>query len=287
MREMEKTADEQVSQMKYSVLMSIYAKDKPEYLEISIDSMLNQTVAPEQFVLVVDGPISKELRKLICAYQNDNAELFTIVPLKHNGGLGHALNIGLKYCRNEFVARMDADDISLPERCEKELALFANNVRLALCGTHIDEFYDAPDDVHSRRVVPTDYGEIRKYIRRRQPFNHPTVMFKKSAVIRCGGYGNLKRKQDYDLFSRMINMGYYALNVDEVLLKFRADEDNYKRRKSWSYVCSSIKVGLLNYKRRYCSFGDLMYIVCGQMGLFLLPFKVMKLVSDKLLREKC
>ena len=98
--------------------------------------------------------------------------------------------------------------------------------------------------------------------------------------------GELKRKQDYDLFSRMINMGCYACNVDESLLKFRADRDNYKRRKSWSYVKGSIKVGVLNFKRGYCSIIDLLYIVMGQMALFILPLSIMTIISDKMLREK-
>lgn len=283
---MEKEANTSVSEMRYSVLMSVYAKDKVEYLTEAINSMLEQTIPPEQFVIVIDGSISDELRLLIDEYQSNYAELFTIVSLKYNGGLGNALNIGLKYCRNELIARMDADDISLPQRCERELELFNNNKNLVLCGTHIEEFYDTPENVHAFRKVPTEYDDIKRFIRRRQPFNHPTVMFKKSEVIRCGSYGKLKRKQDYDLFSRMINEGCYALNVDESLLKFRADADNYRRRKSWSYVKSTIDVGILNYKRGYCSIVDLLYIICGQILLYIMPLRFMKFISDKLLREK-
>lgn len=274
-----------ISYPPYSVLMSVYGKDKAEYIEVSIESMLRQTIAPEQFVLVLDGPVPEKIERAIEKYLT-NKELFTVVKLRQNSGLGQALDAGLKECRNELVARMDADDISLPQRCEKELQLFIKNEKLVLCGTNIDEFYDDPENVHTVRKVPSNYEAIRKFIRRRQPFNHPTVMFKKSEVIRCGGYGVLKRKQDYDLFSRMINMGCYALNVDESLLKFRADGDNYKRRKSLSYVRSSIKVGMLNYKRKYCSFLDLMYIVCGQIALLLMPLKIMTVVSDRMLREK-
>lgn len=282
---MEKAAKTQIDGMEYSVLMSVYAKDNPEYLRASIDSMVNQTVAPEQIVLVVDDPVPTDIENVINQYRK-KTELFTVVSLKKNEGLANALNVGLGYCRNELVARMDADDISLPTRCEREIELFRQNEKLVLCGTHIDEFYDIPENVHTVRRVPTDYDSIRKFIRRRQPFNHPTVMFKKSDVIRCGGYGHLKRKQDFDLFSRMINCGCYALNVDESLLKFRADKDSYERRKSWDYVKSSIQVGILNYKRKYCSVIDLLYIICGQMALFIMPMKMMVFVSDRLLREK-
>lgn len=274
-----------MSKTKYSVLMSVYAKDTSAYVDAAVKSMLNQTVPPEEYVIVVDGPVTDELKNVITKYEADR-ELFTVIWLETNGGLGNALNIGLSHCRNELVARMDADDISLPKRCERELELFQKNEKLVLCGTHIDEFYDVPENVHTVRKVPTDYETIRKFMRRRQPFNHPTVMFKKSEVIRCGGYGHLKRKQDFDLFSRMLNKGCYALNIDESLLKFRADKDSYRRRKSWDYVKSTIYVGKLNFKRGYCSIIDLAYIVCGQIALYVMPLKLMTYVSDKMLREK-
>lgn len=269
----------------YSVLMSVYAKDRAGYLTVAVESMLNQTVPPEEYVIVVDGPVPEALKVIVSEYEK-NRELFTVIWLEKNGGLGNALNEGLKYCRNELIARMDADDISMPTRCEKELQRFKQNENLAICGTYIEEFYDKPENVHTMRKVPTQYESIKRFIRRRQPFNHPTVMFKKSEVIRCGGYGCLKRKQDFDLFSRMINNGCYALNIDESLLKFRADQDNYKRRKSWDYVKSSIYVGKLNFKRGYCSLFDLAYIVCGQIALYIMPLKLMTYVSDKMLREK-
>ncbi len=269
----------------YSVLMSVYAKDNADYLKIAIESMLNQTIMPEQFVLVKDGVLTEQLDEVISEYEENNS-IFTIVESEKNMGLGKALDLGIKFCRNELVARMDADDISLPERCEKELNLFVKHENLAICGCNIDEFYENPDCVETIRRVPADYEGIVKFIRRRQPFNHPTVMYKKSEVLRCGGYGELRRKQDFDLFSRMINMGCYALNIDESLLKFRADKDNYKRRKSWSYVKSSIAVGWLNYRRGYCSLFDFLYILIGQMTLFFMPLKIMTVLSNALLREK-
>lgn len=272
--------------MNYSVLMSVYAKDNPNYLKIAIESMLNQTIRPEQYVIVQDGPLGEQLTDILQNYKAQMPELFTLVILEQNGGLGKALDAGLQYCRNELVARMDADDISLPERCEKELELFAEHPQLSICSTNIDEFYEEPDKIHTIRRVPSEYEAIKKMIKRRQPFNHPAVMFKKSEVVRCGGYGALKRKQDYDLFSRMLNMGCYALNIDESLLKFRADRDNYKRRKSREYVKSSISVGWLNYRRGYCGMTDLLYIVCGQLALYIMPLKLMTFVSDSLLREK-
>lgn len=270
----------------YSVLMSVYKKDEAEHLCQSIESMLCQTVPCEQFVIVQDGPIGEVLSNVIAEYAAAQPELFTVVPLEQNIGLGKALDVGMEYCRNDLVARMDADDISLPARCEKLLALFSENPELALAGTNIDEFYDDPSHIVSSRVVPSDYEGIKKFIRRRSPFNHPTVMFRASQVNRCGGYGKMRRKQDYDLFARMINMGCYALNIDESLLLFRSNEGNYKRRKSWEYCKSYIEVQLENYKRGYCTFWDLIVVTGGQMVMNIAPMGMMKWLSDTFLRNR-
>jgi len=271
---------------KYSVLMSVYKNEKVEYFQQSVDSMLRQTVLPDQIVIVKDGPLYPELDECIEAYLREYTELLTVVPIAQNVGLGCALDCGMKECRNELVARMDSDDISLPSRCEQQLKLFANDPELAIVGTNIDEFYDDPSDVQFSRVVPSDYEGIKKSIGRITPFNHPTVMYKKSEVIRCGGYGKMRRKQDRDLFSRMINMGCKARNIDESLLLFRSNKDNYKRRKSWTYCKSTIDVTIAIWRRGHCSFGDLLYVFIGQMVLFLMPLPVMKLISDNLLRKK-
>lgn len=271
--------------MNYSVLMSVYNKEKPEYLKQAIDSMLNQTVKPEQFVIVLDGILNNKLQEVIDDYKSSDSKKFTIIPLKQNVGLGRALDIGLKHCRNELVARMDSDDISLPERCEKELHLFEEDASLVIVGSNIDEFWDDPSDIKCSRVVPSESEEIRKRIGRIQPFNHPTVMYKKSEVVRCGGYGKTRRKQDRDLFSRMVNMDCKARNINESLLLFRSNADNYKRRKSWSYCKSTIDVTYAIWKRGHCSFGDLAYVICGQMVLFFAPMPAMKFISDKMLRK--
>lgn len=271
----------------YSVLMSVYCKENPRYFNTSIKSMLCQTVKPEQFVIVEDGSLPDELEKVIIKYKNKFPELFSVVKLEKNSGLAIALDCGLKECRNELVARMDSDDISLKNRCEKQLEKFMENKTLALLGCNIAEFCDDPHVVTSLRNVPPDYKTICKQIKRRDPFNHPTVMFKKSEVIRCGGYGELRRRQDFDLFSRMINMGCYAENINEPLVLFRSNKDNYLRRKSKESCDSYIKVVKLNYQRGYCSILDLLYIIIAEKILQFMPMPVMIFVSDHLLRKKC
>ena len=265
----------------YSILMSVYQKDNPDFLKTAIDSMINQTKKSNDFVIVKDGPLPEELDVVLNDYSKNNSEIH-VVSLNENSGLGKALDYGLSFCKNELVARMDADDISLPERCERLLELFASDETLSIAGTNTDEFYDDPNNSTYSRVVPTTDEDIKKFIRRRSAFNHPTVMFKKSEVIRCGGYGPLKRKQDMDLFSRMMNMGCKAANIPESLLLFRADSNNLGRRKSKEYRKSTIIVAKLNYKRKYISYWDLCYIRFGQFLMVILP----KGILNRLLRKK-
>lgn len=269
---------------KYSVLMSVYEKDNPEYLRMAINSMLNQTVSPNQYVVVKDGPLSDELNNVINEYKND--PIFTIVSSKENNGLAHALNIGLKCCKNELVARMDADDISLPERCEKELKLFEKFEDLVVCGCNIDEFFNDISDIRTSRVVPSQYEEIRKFGRKRQPFNHPTVMYKKSKIQELGGYSKLRRKEDFDLFSRIIVSGAFVRNIDESLYLYRANENNYLRRKSKENMQAALKVYKRHKSRGGCGCLDYIAMCIAEVFFYLLPVKVMKAVSDRVLRKK-
>lgn len=273
-----------MSKNQYSVLMSVYAKDHPAYVAAAVESMLNQTVPPEEYVIVVDGPVTDALRNVITKYEADS-KLFTVIWLEKNGGLGNALNTGLNYCRNELVARMDADDISLPTRCERELEMFANDSRLAICGCNIDEFRGALNNVSTSRIVPENDEEIKKFMRRRQPFNHPTVIYKKSKVIENGGYISLKRKEDFDLFSRMLSNGCYAANIGESLYLYRADEDNDARRKSWQNFKSAVYVYGLHLKRKGCSVSDYMIVCSAELLFMILPVKMMKKLSDRVLRR--
>lgn len=269
----------------YSVLMSVYSKDNPDYLKQSIESMLNQTIPCNQFIIVEDGPINSQVEKVIDDYCKNYSDLFQVIKLQENGGLGHALNIGLKYCKNELVARMDADDISFPNKCEEELACFSKDERLAIVGAQINEFYDDVDNIISSRVVPEYHEDIVKFARRRSPFNHPTVMFKKSIVLECGGYPELNRKEDLGLFPKIVNK-HYAYNIPKPLLFYRSDKNNYKRRKTWTNCKEYIEVIYSNYKSGYSSFGDFVYVAVGQMLLFMLPTRMMKKVSDKYLRSE-
>jgi glycosyltransferase involved in cell wall biosynthesis len=189
---------------KYSVLMSLYIKEKPEYLKLAIQSMIDQTVQPDEIVIVKDGKITAELQTVLSEYKNKYPALFIIIGYEENRGLGFALNFGLEHAKNELIVRMDTDDIAKPERCEKQLKMFAENQELAIIGSYVDEFYSTPDEIVSVRSVPTTHEAIYEFAKRRSAFNHPTVVFKKSAVLSVGGYSDLRRNQDVDLFGRIV-----------------------------------------------------------------------------------
>lgn len=269
----------------YSVLMAVYSKDNSENLTLAIQSMLEQSSFPEQFVIVEDGELPQELENVILHYETTMPALFTIVRLAENKGLGNALNKGIEVCRNELIARMDADDISKRERCKKQLERFRCNSSLDILGTQIEEFVGDISNVVSRRTVPCNNEEIIKFARRRSPFNHPTVMYKKSSVQRVGGYKVYGRKEDLDLFVRMVNAGVVAENLEESLLFYRTSADNYKRRKTWINCKEYIQIMYGFYKKKYIGIVDLLYVVAGQMAMYCMPSFISKKLSKKYLRD--
>lgn len=266
---------------KYSVLMSLYVKEKPEYLRLAIDSMLGQTVKADEIVIVEDGPLTEALYGVLEEY----AAHITRVRSKHNVGLGLALNLGLQACRNELVARMDTDDISKPDRCEKQLKKFAERPELAIVGAWVDEFTESPEQVVSTRAVPTDSDAIYQFAKKRSAFNHPAVMYRKSKVLEQGGYADLKRNQDVDLFGRMLFAGNKAENIGEALLWFRSNDDLAKRRKSWENTRSYIDTIRRFWKMGYSSFADFAMIAVAQTGMYLMPVKLQHWVYKTFLRK--
>lgn len=266
---------------RYSVLMSLYKKEKPEYLKIALDSMLNQTIKPNEIVLVEDGELTDELYKVVDEYRGK----LHIVVNEKNLGLGLALNRGLKVCKNELVARMDTDDCSKPDRCEKQLKRFEEKPYLSIVGSHIDEFEGDIGNIISQRKVPLTSEEIYEFAKRRSAFNHPVVMYRKSKVLEQGGYADLKRNQDVDLFGRMLYAGNKAENIDESLLWFRSSTELSKRRKSWQNTWSYIATIKKFWKMGYASVTDYLVVAIAQMGMYLMPVKVQNYIYKFFLRK--
>lgn len=220
----------------YSVLMAVYYKENPKWLREAITSAWNQTVRPNDFVLVCDGPLNEELDAVIEQMRDEMGNVMQVVRLEKNSGLGNALNAGIGYCKNDLIARMDADDIAREDRCERQLAAFAANPSLSIVSGIVEEFSNDVMHVEAKRVPPETHEQIMRFVRSRTPFNHSCVMYRKSAVEAAGGYQEIYLLEDYYLWVRMLLNGAEGYNLQEPLLWMRAGEDMYRRRGGNRYI---------------------------------------------------
>ena len=222
----------------YSVLMSVYHKENAEYLRTAMDSIWNQTIPTDDFVLVCDGPLNEGLDAVIEKMEKEHPDTLHVVRLEKNGGLGNALNVGIKECKHELVARMDSDDISRADRCERQLKVFQAHPDISVVSGIVEEFTTSTSEIEARRVPPETHEEIITFAKKRNPFNHPCVMYKRSAVEAAGGYQDFYLLEDYYLWIRMLQKGSQGFNLQEPLLWMRAGSDMYKRRAGWKYAMS-------------------------------------------------
>ncbi|WP_040213549.1 glycosyltransferase [Clostridium polynesiense] len=259
---------------KYSVLMSVYYKEKPDWLKTSIQSILNQTMQTNDFVIVKDGPIGIELETVIDEYINNYPELFNIISLPKNVGLGMALAEGIKHCKNSLIARMDSDDICTIDRCAKELECFQKNKNLKIVGCFEAEFVGSINDVKAIHKVPETHKEIAAFMRRRCALLHPTVMFRKEAVLEIGNYRSVKLYEDYDLFARLVFGGYESYNIQEVLYYIRINPEFYMRRGGVEYLKTVVKFKNYMRKKGYMSVLDFIISAGGQAAVCLMPNKL-------------
>lgn len=261
--------------------MSVYYKEKPDYLRQSMESIFHQTIPSDDFVLVCDGPLTPELDAVIEELQRES---LLVVRLKKNGGLGNALNEGMKYCRNDLIARMDSDDISRPDRCEREMKVFQEHPEVDIVSGTIEEFITFIDQVHSRRVLPETHEGIVEFAKRRNPFNHPAVMYRKKAVEAAGGYRDFYLLEDYFLWIRMILKGSKGYNIQEPVLWMRAGSDLYKRRSGWKYVDSEKKLFSWMLSKRFISRKQYFTAVISRAAGAMIPNSVRGLLYRKVLR---
>lgn len=271
--------------MQCSVVMALYNNDNPEWLKQAIESILNQTTKSNNIVIVRDGTIPEELEKILRAYDDRYKEI-SIVRLEDNVGAGQARNEGVKHAKHELVAIMDADDISLPNRFELQLAEFKKNPELALVGGQIAEFENTPDNVVGYRKVPTEYDAVRKFARHRSPINHVTIMFKKTAFLAVGGYPKMTRAEDYYMISSLLARSYLICNLQTSIVNCRTSSDNIRRRKTWRNVHENIVSRWKIHKLGTMSLADFCMSSLGQIVLLIMPSSTAKALFKVLLRSK-
>ena len=224
----------------FSVLIAVYAKELPQNLQQSLESIFRQELMPDEVVLVEDGPLTAELEQVVTEAAAKHQELH-IIKIAKNKGLGLALQEGIKHCHYDIVARMDSDDIAHPERFKKEMAWLEAHPETDVVGSWVDEFSGDPSQVISTRRLPETHEEILRFSRYRNPMNHPTVMMRKEAVMRAGNYQHLPLFEDYDLWVRMLRQGARFHNLQESLLSFRLTSQLFSRRGGRHYIRQEIK----------------------------------------------
>ena len=274
-----------MSKVDFSVLMSVYRKENPDFLRQALDSVFDQSVPPAEVVLVEDGPLNDALYFLLDEYSNAHPELKR-VPLPENRGLGLALAEGMLHCTNELVARMDTDDISAPKRFEFQLAEFEKNPTLDICGSHIKEFEDTPENIVAERRVPLTHYECVRYQRRRDAFNHVSVMFRKTAVLKAGNYQHCPLMEDTLLWVNMFKAGAKAMNIDDYLVFVRIGKDMYERRGGLAYYRKYKQARRRIYQTGFISWWDYKYTLLVQLVVALMPNKLRGWIFKRLLHKQ-
>ena len=221
--------------MKFSVLMSVYFKEKPNYLDQALNSVFEHTIIPDEVVLVEDGRLTLELDVIINKYKNMYPHILKVVKYEENRGLGVALHDGLLECSYDLVFRMDTDDICNKNRFEKQLEVFKNK-DVDVVGSNIIEYDENMNEITGKRIVPEDDISIKKMAKKRNPLNHMTVAYRKQAVLDAGNYQDMMYFEDYYLWVRMINNNCKFYNVQDVLVNVRGGTEMIKRRGGVKYI---------------------------------------------------
>jgi glycosyltransferase involved in cell wall biosynthesis len=272
----------------FSVLISVYKKERPEYLKESLQSIFSQTLLANEIILVEDGPLTEDLDFIIHEFEQKESTL-KIIKLPQNVGLGSALNEGLKYCSYDYVARMDSDDICFPERFERQINYLKNHPDIDVIGCWTKEFHldnQGNKIITSLKRFPHTVWENIKYCTKRCPVEHPAVIFKKKAVLAAGGYQHCYLFEDYHLWARMFVNGCKFYNIQEPLLFFRMSNESFIRRGGYKYAVNEYNalktfrdIGFLTSKEFY-------FAVLTRFPVRIMPNSIRKLIYTKFLRKQ-
>lgn len=268
-----------------SVLLSVYKKENAEYLRGAIYSIARQTRIVDEIVIVEDGPLTDTLYAELEYLEERFGRLIKRYPLKSNVGLGLALKYGVERCTHELIARMDTDDIAVSNRIEVQEKAFLEDPFLDIVGGHIEEFDTDPENPHSKRLVPLSHAEIVKYQKMRSAFNHMTVMFRKSAVLRAGNYEDGLYMEDDLLWHNMIATFSKTKNIDMILCKVRVGNGMYERRGGLDYFEYYKEAREKMLARKQISYKDYILSLAIQLGVAIVPNNAREFIFKKLLRK--
>lgn len=272
--------------MEFSILLSLYYKESPLALDQCFLSIWQeQSIHPNEIILVLDGPISEELSQCVTKWQQIIGKPLKVIPLSQNVGLGKALNKGLEHCSNEWVFRMDTDDICKPDRFEKQIQFIKENPEVVLFSGQILEFNENPSDADTLKYVPTEHTDIVKFAQKRSPFNHMTVAYKKSVIDAVGGYQHHLFMEDYNLWLRVIGAGYRVGNHSDILLYARVGNGMHARRKGYEYIKSELQLLKLKKQLKLQNplYANMLFLV--RSAFRLLPANMLGKIYNTFLRK--
>ncbi len=268
--------------MNFSVAMCVYEGDNPLFFDKAIKSILDNTLIPDEIILIVDGPISKKHEQIIDKYLKE----LTVYRFKENQGHGVARRKSLELCNNELVALMDADDICLKDRFEKQINVFKNNSKLSIVGGQIEEFIDNVENIIGKREVPLSDDNIKTYMKKRCPMNQVTVMFKKKDIIKVGNYLDWYSNEDYYLWIRMALNNLKFQNIDDTLVYVRVGKEAYQRRGGKKYFLSEFRLQNYMLKKGIISVPRWVINVAERFVLqIVMPNKLRGIIFQKLARR--
>jgi glycosyltransferase involved in cell wall biosynthesis len=270
----------------YSVLLPVYKNDSPEPLIRAIDSMLRQTVSPDEIFIAIDGSIDENLKNILNNYISFYPEKFSISQSENNVGLAATLRRTVPLCRNEWIARMDADDYSLPNRIEKQFEILKKHPEVDVVGCNVDEFLETTDNIKSRVRLPEKPTDVLRFAKRRCPIRHPTLLLKKSDIISVGNYdAAMVRQEDYDLIVRFLQSGRQVYNIQEPLVLMGVNKDFYKRRGGFKFLCLIWRAKLKFLKSGFLCFHEFLLSFLAQASVCLLPNFIREMIYNKFLRN--
>ncbi len=270
--------------IQFSVLICVYNRDIPAFFRRALDSVYTeQILKPSEIVLVVDGFVNDEIIKVISDFSSYAP--CNVIQLDKNVGLGKALQIGVLNCKYDYIARMDSDDISLPNRFNSQISFLENNPEVDVLGGFLEEFDNDTNKIISIRKVPIEHSDCVKFLKFGCPFNHPTVVFKKSTVLISGNYRDFFLKEDLFLWLNIYINGFKFHNLDSVVLSYRLSKNFFNKRRGPKYALSEFRIFYYRYKIGFIGIIDLVFVGLPISFVRILPGFLVKFIYTKFIRR--
>jgi glycosyltransferase involved in cell wall biosynthesis len=274
-----------MTEVDISVVITTYRGDDADELAEALDSIFNQTLPPAEVVLVEDGPVTSNIESTIADYQRRYSDLLSVLQLDVNQGQGYARRIGVENTSHDFIAMMDADDISVPQRFERQVEYLSQHSEIDAVGGYIAEFTSDKASPHAVRRVPLEPDAVASKARFRNPMNQTTVMARREAVLNAGNYRGVARMEDYDLWGRMLSNGSALANIPEVLAKVRGGDAMYTRRGGWEYAREEIRLQRQFLEMGFISLSVALVNLCLRIPTRLFPNRLRAAIYSRFLRD--